>query len=223
MCSMRPLRSASSCVTTPTYSSGTSIESRSTGSWRLPSISRSEHARLTDRQLEALAAHDLDEHRRAAARRGPAPPTTPADAAGVRCTRSETLPISSASRRVADLARGDLGALAAGQRRGVDAERDRHRGLVDGDHRQRPRVLGVGERLADRDLGDAGHRDDLPRPCLGGVDALERLGDVQLGDLRALDRAVRAAPGDLLAAADRARSAPGRSPGAPRRGRRRGW
>ena len=43
-----------------------------------------------------------------------------------------------------------------------------------------------------------------PGPGLGGVDAVERLGHVQLGDLRALDRAVGAAPRDLLALADRA-------------------
>ena len=49
-----------------------------------------------------------------------------------------------------------------------------------------------------------GDRDDLAGPGLLGVDAVERLGDVELGDLRALDRAVGAAPGDLLAAADRA-------------------
>ena len=63
ICCSRPLRSASSCVTTPMYSSGTSIATRSTGSCRLPSISRVEHLRLADRQLEALAAHQLDEHR----------------------------------------------------------------------------------------------------------------------------------------------------------------
>ena len=47
---------------------------------------------------------------------------------------------------------------------------DRHaeRRLLDGDHRQRARVVGVGDRLADRDLGDAGQRDDLARPGLVG-------------------------------------------------------
>ena len=57
----------------------------------------------------------------------------------------------------------------------------RQRRLVDGDHRQRPRVVGVGERLADRDLGQPGHGDDLARPGLVGVDPVERLGDVELG------------------------------------------
>ena len=40
ICSSRPLRSASSVVTAPRYSSGTSIVSRSTGSCSVPSISR---------------------------------------------------------------------------------------------------------------------------------------------------------------------------------------
>ena len=40
ICSSRPLRIASSCVITPTYSSGASTLIRSTGSQRLPSISR---------------------------------------------------------------------------------------------------------------------------------------------------------------------------------------
>ena len=53
-------------------------------------------------------------------------------------------------------------------------------------------------------LGQAGDGDDLARPGLLGVHAVERLGDVELGDLGGLDRAVGAAPGDRLAAADRA-------------------
>ena len=61
------------------------------------------------------------------------------------------------------------------------------------------RVVRVGERLADRHLGDPRDRDDLPGPGLGGVDAFERVGHVELGHLRFLDRAVGAAPGDLLA------------------------
>ena len=40
ICSRRPLRSASICVTTPTYSSGTSIVRRSIGSHSFPPTSR---------------------------------------------------------------------------------------------------------------------------------------------------------------------------------------
>ena len=50
-----------------------------------------------------------------------------------------------------------------------------------------------------------GERDDLAGPGLRRVDAVERLGHVELADLsRAAMRAVGAAPGDRLAAADRA-------------------
>ena len=100
-------------------------------------------------------------------------------------------------------ARGQLVALAARERRRVDPDRHREARLVDGGHGQRARILGVGERLADRHLGQAGDGDDLARPGLVGLDPVERLRHVQLGHLGALDPAVGAAPGDLLALADR--------------------
>ena len=62
-------------------------------------------------------------------------------------------------------------------------------------------VLGVGERLADGDLGDARDRDDVAGPGgLAGL-ALEPLGDEQLGDPDVLDGAVALHPGDGLALA----------------------
>ena len=62
------------------------------------------------------------------------------------------------------------------------------------------RVLGVGERLADRDVREPGDGDDLARPGLVGGDAVQRLGDVELGRPCArLMVAVGAAPGDVLA------------------------
>ena len=64
---------------------------------------------------------------------------------------------------------------------------------------QRARIVGVGDRLADRHLGQAGERDDLARARLLGRDPVERLGDQELGHARVLDLAVRAAPRDLLA------------------------
>ena len=63
-------------------------------------------------------------------------------------------------------------------------------------HGQRARIVEVGDRLADRDLGQAGDGDDLARAGLVGGDAVERLGHVELGDSRGLDRPVGAAPGD---------------------------
>ena len=80
-----------------------------------------QHLRLADGQLEALAAHHLDEDRElqlAAALHLPG-----VRAARLSSTRIETLPTSSASRRRAKLAGGELVAVAAGQRRGVDADR----------------------------------------------------------------------------------------------------
>ena len=141
----------------------------------MPSISSHEHLRLADGQLEALAAHQLDEHRElqlAAALHLP----------GVRAAGREH-----AQRDVADEllveplldeARGHLVALGAGERGGVDADRDAEARLVDDRDRQRARVVGVGDRLADRHVGQAGERDDLARAGLVGRDAVERLGDV---------------------------------------------
>ena len=83
------------------------------------------------------------------------------------------------------------------------ADRHRQAGLVDADHRERTRIVRVRERLADRHLGNAGNCDELARPCLVGLDAVERLGHVQLRHLHALDVPVRAAPRHLLATTNR--------------------
>ena len=158
-----------------------------------------QHARLPDRQLEALAAHHLDQH-------GQLQLAAPLHLPCVRAIR-----LAHTQRNVADqlglqarvdLTCGELLPLQPGQRRGVDADRDRHRRLIDPDHLQRARIVGVGQRLADRDLGHAGHRNDLARPRLAGLHALERLGHVQLGRERALDAPIGAAPCELLALAD---------------------
>ena len=166
----------------------------------MPSTSPREHLGLADGELEALAAHQLDEHRElelAAALHLP----------GVRALGRED-----AQRDVADElllearldgARGQLVALGAGERRRVDPDRDRERRLVDDGHRERARVVGVGDRLADRHVRQAGDGDDLARAGLVGGDPVERLGDVELGHARVLDRPVGAAPRDLLAAPHR--------------------
>jgi small GTP-binding protein len=101
------------------------------------------------------------------------------------------------------LAGGELVALLARERRRVDAERHREAGLVDGDRRERDGVVRVGQRLADGHLGETGDGADLTRAGFGRVDAVERLGDVELGDLDLLDRAVELAPRDGLALRDR--------------------
>ena len=122
--------------------------------------------RLADGQLEALAAHELDEDRQlqlAAALDlpcvGPALPLGVQHAQG---DVADELGVEAALEQPG----GQLAAVLAGERRGVDADRDRQRRLVDGDDRQRARVVGVGQRLADRDVRDAGHGDDLARPGL---------------------------------------------------------
>ena len=157
-----------------------------------------DHLRLADGELVALAAHLLDQDRQrqlAAALHLPGvgtlgredPERHVADQLGVEA--------------VLDQAGGDLGVLvaAADQRRGVGADGHRDGRLVDGDQRQRDRVLGVGQRLADHDVGDAGDRDDVAGAGgLAGL-ALEALGDEELGDLDVLDRAVALHPGDVLA------------------------
>ena len=63
------------------------------------------------------------------------------------------------------------------------------------------RIVGIGQRLADVDLADAGDRDDLARAGFVDRDAVERLGDVELADLDALDGAVGATPRHGLARA----------------------
>ena len=158
-----------------------------------------DHLRLTRGQLEALAAHHLQQHDQlqlAAALHLPGVgPLGVADADRDVADQLGVEPVERIWRAVSLLA------LGPGQRRGVDPDDHRERGFVDRDHRQRPRVLGVGERLADRHLGQPGDGDDLARPGLLGGNALQRLGHVELGDRRPLDAAVGPAPGDRLAVA----------------------
>src|SRR6478735_8775344 len=158
--------------------------------------------RLAHGQLVALAAHLLDED-------GEGQLATALD-----LPRVGTLGVEDAQRHVADEllveavldhAGRDLGAAdLADHRARVGADRHRDGRLVDRDERQRDRVLRVGEGLADGDVGDAGHGDDVAGAGLLGGLALEGLGHEQLGDLDALLRAVVAAPHDLLALLDRA-------------------
>ncbi len=152
--------------------------------------------RLTDDELVALAAHELDED-------GQLQLTAALDLPGV-----GALGVDHADRDVPDqllvepglhLAGGELVTLLPGGWRGVDPDGHRQARLVDDDRWQRPGVLDVGERLTDGDLRDARDGHDVAGADLVGVDALEGLGDVQLGDFDLLDRPVELAPRDLLA------------------------
>ena len=80
-----------------------------------------------------------------------------------------------------DLAAGDVLALAAGQRRGVDPERHPQRRRVDVEPRQRPRIGRIGQRVADRHLGQPGHADDVARAGLLDVDAVDAVRGLQAG------------------------------------------
>ena len=184
-------------------SSGTSTVSRSTGSCTAPSTTRVSTCGLPtvsskpSRRIISTSTASCS---------SPRPCTSHVSGRSVGSTRMLTLPTSSASRRFFTRRAVSSVAVAAGERRRVDADRHRQARLVDRDHRQRAGVVGIGERLADRDLGDAGDGDDLARAGLVGRHPVERLGGVQLGDAGPLDRAVGAAPRDGLALAQRARA-----------------
>ncbi len=170
--------------------------------------------RLVQRAVD-LARHDLRLARRSArspraasprrapragARRGPGPPRCRAArsrAPGSRRCRPAPAASRSSTMRAVSLVPDWP---ASGER--VDPDRHAERGLLDGDHRQRARVVRVGDRLADRDLRDARQGDDLAGAGRVRGDARQSLGHVQLGDADLLDGAVAPAPGDLLAAAD---------------------
>ena len=91
---------------------------------------------------------------------------------------------------VAQIARRDVLAFAAGERRGVDGEHHRDGRLVDLDLRQRLRSFRAGDGLADGDAFDAGDRQNVARPADGFVHALQAFEGVELGDLGLLKRAV---------------------------------
>ena len=216
ICSSRPRRSPSSWVTTPDvvlgYVDGQPLHRLVHRAVDHPG----DHLRLADGDLEALPAHDLDQHGQlqlAAALHLPGvrplgrqhPDRDVADQLGVEPVLHQP--------------RGQLVAALPGQRRGVHAQRHGDRRLVDRQHRQRPRVVRVGQRLADRDVRDAGHRDQVARAGLLDRHPLQAVGHQQLADLDPLDRAVGAAPGRLLAAPDRAVVHPAqRQPAEVRRG-----
>ena len=155
--------------------------------------------RLTDRQLETLTAHRLDEHSQLQL------------AAALDLPRVRALRRGDAKRHVADQLlikavlqhRGrQLGTALTSQRRRVDADRHRQARLVDGEDRQRTSIGEVGDGLANRHLGDTSDCDDVTRASLVRRDALELFGNKQFGQLDVLNRSVGTAPGDGLALAE---------------------
>ena len=133
---------------------------RSTGSWTLAVDLAGDDLGLADGELEALAAHHLDQHRElqlASALH------LPRVGRSVVSTRSDTLPTSSASRRLFTSRAvslspswpdsGDVLIPIVIDRLGSST-------WMTG---KRARIVGVGERLADGDVGQAGDGDDLAR------------------------------------------------------------
>ncbi len=131
MLSMRPLRAASSCVIAPRYSSGASIGEVLERLVQLAVDLLRDHLRLADGELEALAAHLLDEDRQgelAAALHLPG--VGAADVDDLERDVADELAVEA----VLDHARGELVALdLADERRGVGADGHRDRGVVDVD------------------------------------------------------------------------------------------
>ena len=159
MFSMRPLRAARSCVIAPRYSSGASIVRCSNGSCSLAVDLLGDHLRLADGELEALAAHLLDEDgERELATTLHLPRVGAADVDDLERDVTDELAVEA----VLDHAGGELVALdLADERRGVGADRHRDGGVVDRDGRQRAHVVGVGEGLTDGDVLEAGDGDDV--------------------------------------------------------------
>src|SRR5208282_558140 len=83
---------------------------------------------------------------------------------------------------LAQVARRDVGAFASAERRRVDGEEHRNRGLVDNDGRKRRGVLCVGDSLADGDAFDAGYGDNVAERSFGNVGTLEAGKTEELGD-----------------------------------------
>ena len=117
---------------------------------------------LADRQLEALPPHELDQHRELEL------------TATLHLPRVGPLGRRHAQRDVSDQLliepllhhrRSQPRAFLARDRRRVDPDRHREARLVDGDHRKGPRILRVGQGLADRHLRDPRHCHDLSGPA----------------------------------------------------------
>ena len=220
ICSIRPLRPASSWVTEPTCSSGTSIARRSTGSWTLPSTSR-----VRTRGWPAVSSKPSRRiiSSSTTSCSSPRPWTSQASGRSVSRTRIETLPISSASSRsriwravslVPSLpASGEVLMPSTIESEGSST-------VITGSG---SRVLGVGQGLADRHLFHPGDGDQFARPGLLGRHPLERLGDEELGDGARWRRCRRPCTRRSAGRSGSSRCGPGRAPGGRRRARRRGW
>ncbi len=119
-------------------------------------------------------------------------------------SRERDVAVHLAFQALAQVARGDVVAVAAGERRIVDREDHGDRGLVHDDGGKRHRVLDVGDGLADVDRLEAGDGHQIAGVGFGDLRALQPFEAVELGDLALDHGAVAAADGHDVARADAA-------------------
>ena len=169
------------------------------GSCVLPLDLLRQHLRHPDGELVALAPHLLDQDRHLEL----AAPEDEKLLGAVGLVDAHRQVIGAfLHEAVAEVAAGDVLALAAGHRRVVYAELHAQRGLVDAERLERLGVLGVGDALAEADAVHAADVDDLARAGAVGLGAREALVHEELRHLGRLQRAVAVAEHHPLARLD---------------------
>ena len=168
-------------MTMPWNSSATSMTRSSTGSISLAVDLLRDDLGPRDLQLVALAPHHLDQDRQLQ--------LAAADDLHLlgrlgRLDADRDVAEQLLVEPVLDLPRGDELAVAAGERRGVDAEDHRHRRLVDGDRRQRPCGFSASAIVSPIMMSSMPARQTMsPAAASFDVDALQPVERVELGDL----------------------------------------
>ena len=152
--------------------------------------------RLPHLQLVALAAHRFDEHREVQHASATDNPLVRSVFVGFHAQGEVLLQFLLQS--VVDVARGDEFALFAEEGRVVDGEKHRHRGLVDGDGRQRLGIFHVANRVANLEFLKPDHGADVAAAHLFGAGVAHAVEGVQFLDFRFLERAVAMGNGHLL-------------------------
>ena len=191
----------------PECSSSTSMMTSSIGSsrWRGDRIDLEHDARARHGELEAFAAHGLDQD--AELQLAAAGHLVGVLGLGLLGDADGDVALGFLEQPVADDAALHLVALLAGERPVVDAEHHGERRRVDRLGEKRLVDGGVAQRVGDRRLGDAGDGDDVAG--LGEIDgrALQAAEGQHLGDARGLDQRAVAAHGlDGLVGLDAARA-----------------
>ena len=151
---------------------------RSYGSWTSPSTSR---RRTSGRDAVSSKPSRRICSMRTASWSSPRPRTSNASLDSAGRTSIETLPRTSFSSRALIWRLVTYLPSRPGERRGVDPERHAQRRRVDVEARQRARIGGIGERVADRHLGQAGDADDVAGAGLLDVDAVDAVRGLEAG------------------------------------------